>query len=309
MALHTLSTYTPTAPADVTSKLWTAEFPDGVTHNGIITWPTAANALYRGIVFIRGGFTGDDNPLTDTIVTDLENAVKWNASAQGDAATGYVITAMGIRGVNASTTSGAWTGGLAIPGTDEMGGDDLDDIALTYGLVQEWGLAAGTPLVHAAKMGLWSYSAGALRGCMLLRKGRIKPAAFAMRSPLVDAYGTWDDIGTTEQNKLTALIPGWSSASATKFAKLTTSEQQALHDRSPARWAAEMPDIPYLLVAAEDDNTALPAGTRRFAEELKRAGRDVTLIEVPSANHAFSGSDHNDISLAVTRKFFGQNLA
>jgi len=311
MALHSLSAYGGTVPTGAASRLWTATFPTGVTHNGVITYPTDTTELYRGILYIRGGFTGDDNALTDTIFEDLEDAVLWNddttAGGQADAANGYVISAPGIRGINAAS---GWTGSLAITGTDEMGGDDLDDIALTYGMLQEFGLAGGTHMVHTAKMGVWTYSSGALRGCMAMRNGRIQPKAIAMRSPLVDIFGTWDDIGTTEQDKLTALIPGWTSASTTAFAKLTDHEQKALHDRSPARWADELPkDTKYLLVAAELDDTALPVGTRRFAHELHRAGRDVTLIEVPSAVHGFTGADHNALSLAATRKFFGAGLA
>lgn len=319
MALHNLNNYTGTTPpTDVTTKLWDIDWPDGATSpnntNGILTRPTNTGGQYRAIMFVRGGFDGNNNALTDTIVGDLENAVLWNddtpSPGQEDAANGYIISACAIRGINAAATSGGWTGQLAVPGDDEMGGGDLDDLEYTYAAMHEF---TGTvDMTNITKSGIWAYSSGCLRACKLMAEGRANPAAMVMRAPLVDIYGTWDDILSTAGASaalLTAMIPNWESADGTSFDKLKAHEQRELWKRSPAQWANRMPEgTKYLLIGAERDTTAYPEGTKRFADALRAAGRDVTYVNIPTAVHGFTDADTNALSLLMTRKFFGRHL-
>lgn len=303
MALMTAAAYSGTTPpAGVTTERWVATI-DGNAIAGIRSYPTAAQ-MNRYILFIRGGTTGADVQLTDTVIGNLEQMPPWGSAAQEDPGLGYVVMAPCLRGADA----GIHTGGLASAGTDEFGGADLEDIAQTWTLGVELGMA-GTPRTHLSRGAIIGYSAGGMRALMAIRAGLVKPQAVVLRAPFCNLYD-WDNVATATQDDITAMIPGWTSASATAFSGLTGLEKKALLARSPAQWAHELPgDIAYQIQVAENDTKSLRAWTDALASQLRETGAHVEMVVVPSALHAFSSTESTGISLQCTRRFLSEHLS
>jgi len=289
-------------PTGVTNDQWSATV-DGNTLKGVRSYPTTAG-LHRYIFFLRGGFTGANTQLDDTMINNhLENWPLFATSLQGESTTGNYVFSPGIRGSDSPWTSG----GAASGGTDEMGGADIEDVRQAWTLGMEF-TGSGLPRVDPCSSALIGFSSGALRGLMAMRGGKLRPRCAIFRAPLVNIYD-WDNVSDTNKALIEAMIPGWSSTTLTKASGLTKADRRALYDRSPMQWADELPDIPYLIIQAETDTTAPRSWTEGFAEALTKAGRRVEVHTVTGAGHAFTGSEDINLSNLAIRRFLAVNQA
>ncbi|MCP4791942.1 MAG: prolyl oligopeptidase family serine peptidase [Actinomycetia bacterium] len=301
MAILTLGAYGgATPPTGVTNKEWTVDMDGNTDSAGIVSYPTGLAAAGHGILFVRGGTTGAAASLADTDIDVLEDLVEYQSTAYGDPAGGRTIFAPAIRGCAADV----WTDGPASPGTDEFGGDDLQDLALSWGIMDEIGVAAGTPAIHTGKKGALAFSAGAMRLLKALRARTFQPRAVCLRSPLTNiAYP-----GHVTSDAVRAMIPGWTSPSGTEHQDLTTYEKAQKVARSALHWCEDLPYIPYLIIQAEDDATIRAEDTRAFVKYMKDLGHDIDLANVPTAGHSFASASLVKASNNLIRGFFNRTL-
>ena len=300
MSLTALAAYGGGAPpAGVTTQEYTIAL-DGETSAGVVAYPTALAAAGQGILHVRGGTTLGAVSLADTDVDVLEDLVSYAATAFGDPTGGRTIFAPAIRGCSATV----WPGGPASGGTDEFGGDDLNDLALSWGVMDEIGVAAGTPAIHSGKKGAMGFSSGAMRLLMALRANMFLPRAVCLRAPLTNiSYA-----GHVVSDEVRAMIPDWTSPSGTIHENLTEYERGEKLKRSPLHWCGDLPFIKYGVLDAELDSTIRKADTDAFIQNMVNAGHHIERMRVPTAGHSFGSSDLVKAANTQIRGFFNRHL-
>lgn len=303
-----------TAPSGVTMQEVSLElntYPlSGVslTTYGLRAFPTTLSGNYPRIMFVRGGTTGDDNALSDTLWDFMDDFAAFGDSTL-DAGDGYFVYAPLLRGGNAQ-----YTGGSDSDGTDEWCGADLWDLANWWSTAKETGVSDADTYGAGHSGGIVGMSAGAARVTCALAQNKIQADAVILRSPLIDIR-KWDEFkampanDASTQDTLTAMIPSWTSESGTDWAGLTSYEQNQLQARSVVNFIDQLPkDTKYLIQVAEEDGTIPFDGVKACADKMVDKGLKVDLDIITEANHGFTTTDDKGASSASMRKFFGRHL-
>lgn len=289
-------------PAGVTAHTFIATLggkdgTPGIVHQGVRTFTPAVLNGY-GMLF-RGGLTGAQSSLTDSIINQMGEWSDWNTASQNDPFGGNLVITLGGRGTDGST----FTDGVPILGVDGLGDldTDIEDYVQMWALGREVGLT-GTPIA-GEKSFLAGFSTGALRACIAVRERRIKPDVLILRSPLCNIYD-WDALPGTNKAAMAAMMGFTTVAPETKtFKELTRDEQLALKERSPVQWAHKMPkDVPVVIIQAGMDNKVPTHHPKQLLKMLESAGVPCEYFNVPTAGHGFTTADEIDISNGIIRK-------
>jgi dipeptidyl aminopeptidase/acylaminoacyl peptidase len=272
---------------------------NGLSQYGVLADPSAAVTVPGG-VYVRGGTTGANASLTDSHVESLGEMAAWDdSSSPKNGPPGYAVIAPAIRGSDPS-----YTGKGVSAGTDEFGGDDVDDVIQAQSLLLESGATASPsqPKVRSDQLFGLGASAGAMRLLHALRRGMLMHAC-VLRSPFLKVLD-WDAVDGTNQANISAMISGFTSGPPADVSGLDFDDFAALEARSPAVWdPRELPDIPYLIVHGDQDTTSLMKWSEEFADRMKDAGRTVHLRSVPQGDHQWTNADADSIATNTIRAF------
>jgi acetyl esterase/lipase len=165
------------------------------------------------------------------------------------AAAGFVVLAPQYRGIDGGE------------GKEDVGGNDLDDVAALIPLGRALGYADGS------RVFVWGLSRGAQIAVQLIRARAPITAAVAVGLP--------PELSETLER-------------APDFARLLPAEAKSeagLARRSPMRWANEVTGVPILLLHGGDDQAVPVASLLAFASKLAAAGGN---FEV----HVYAREDH-----------------
>ena len=124
-------------------------------------------------------------------------------------------------------------------------------------------------------------SMGGLSALVYTRYARITPSACAANCPVCDLV-----FHRTERVDLPRTI-------YCAFAEEGNTFEEAVEQHSPLHLVASMPDIPYLIVHGDADQSVnKQAHSDRFVKAMREAGRSVAYVEVPGMTHCnFTGHD------------------
>jgi dipeptidyl aminopeptidase/acylaminoacyl peptidase len=214
----------------------------GLRVSGYIVLPPRVDSPRPTILYARGGNRdfGSIGPLALLDFLALAEA-------------GYVVIGSQYRG------------GPECEGSDQFGGDDLQDL---LNLV---------PLVHARadvdadNLFLWGVSRGGMMVALASRAG-LEVRAAAVRAPMVDLADT--AASRPEMRALfEELMPDYRSDPGAALAR-----------RSAVRWPDEL-RIPILFVHGREDRRVRVSQSERLANALRALGREVDLIVYERETH------------------------
>lgn len=169
---------------------------------------------------------------------------------------GYVVVASQYRGAVGSE------------GQDEFGGDDVNDVLNLFPLLD------AEPQADASRIGMWAWSRGTLNTShVLARSDRVSAAIFW--SGLYDLQSAFDERPEAAE-VVSKLIPQWS-----------TQREQAIHHRSPVRWADTLcKSTPILLVhGSADPRSDVTSQGLAMASALLACQHPTRILVLEGAGH------------------------
>lgn len=296
MAIFTTSSYTATTEGtNLDSVNWAATF-DSKAQGGFAAVP-AASGVYPYVQFFRGGLTGSETSLGDTLAGTLESvAVSDTTTGGGGRATGgssaRFVLAMDLPGSDPTTASNPRTGaydGSALTTADEFGGGELASVHECFGSRTEFGKVDG------GLSAFWGASRGGMEALKYMRDYKQTPKCVVLWNPFVGVRD-WDNVAGATQTDIAAMIPGFRDGTETPGteAELNDAEKELLRERSPMLWARELPDIPYLVLSGTSDTTSIEAWQQALVSQLQIAAPGkVEYHRIQGGAHVFSGSALN----------------
>jgi dipeptidyl aminopeptidase/acylaminoacyl peptidase len=221
---------------------------DGLTVSAYLYRPSNSVGKYPVIVFVRGSYVvHDQGPVLLTMFHRL-------------AKEGFVVIAPMLRGSD------------GMLGHDELGGNDLHDIANAFGVIRQLDFA------DSANVFMYGESRGGIMTLLSIRAGMpIKAAA---------TFGAITDMASYLQ------LHEWEAKSAAKiWPEFEQNKTEILRSRSAQDWANDM-NLPILLMHGAKDPQVPVVQTLQLAEKLSSEGKDFGVIVYPEDNHILT---HNRV--------------